>query len=164
MKRKYLAVLALLAAGSVHAEYRHPPPMGWDEGLAVEPLVDTERLAAVESTGRAKAINRGTRACGLYQLMPTTFRRFRDRSKANSCLDPEANRAAAFNYLNYLHAKHHGNRVMMLREWHSGSTRGKIRSSTKRFVQKVLDADNRPVAGRRNSPAVLASSAPGWGR
>jgi Transglycosylase SLT domain len=175
MKRALLAIGALLAAVSGYAQqHRHMDSrqekstisserrsqhFGRHERRAAQPLVDTDRLAHVESSGRPKARNPRSGACGLYQLMPATFRKFRDRTKPNNCFNAEANRAAAFNYLNYLHAKHDGDREKVLREWHSGTTRGRMKPVTRRFVRMVLNENKRPEPERRiPSPLQLVSS------
>lgn len=170
MKRALLAIGALLVAVSGYAQqHRHTDPRQEKSTRSSErrsqPLVDTDRLAHVESSGRPKARNPKSGACGLYQLMPATFRKFRDRTKPNNCFNAEANRAAAFNYLNYLHAKHDGDREKVLREWHSGTTRGRMKPVTRRFVRMVLNETKRPEP-ERGAPTptqLVTASGLGWG-
>jgi hypothetical protein len=73
-------------------------------GVGEDWLSGLRWLAMHESTGNPKAVNRqavsnGEHASGLFQTIPSTFARFRDKDLPNEIFNPIANAVAAINYI-----------------------------------------------------------------
>ena len=125
----------------------------------VDPLLSVELVLAViaaESGGNPEAVSLAD-ACGLMQLLPSTFR---DLVGEADVFDPQLNVRAGILFLHRLLAQHQGALDWALVAYNAGPTvaararsgNGPVYGETEAYVNKVYDLLERALAMRGVAP------------